>query len=82
MVLDDEAAGEVAAMQFAGGRTIAQVAAQWEREPGWVEAAIRRALLATVPQRDGGLKAPRAEERAQAAQKSEAWRESQGRLEW
>jgi hypothetical protein len=59
MVLVDHAAAEVAAMQFAGGMSVRQVAEQWERDADWVEAAIWRALLETVPKRSGGLKAAR-----------------------
>lgn len=78
----DEEAGDVAAMLFAGGSGIAALAAQYERSAEWVEESIRRALLRSFPRRDGGTKAPRADERAEAGQACEAWRESQGRLEW
>lgn len=64
-------------MQFAGGRTIAELAASWERDTGWVEEAVRRALLGYIPRRDGGLKAPRAEERAAHAQAEATAREAQ-----
>lgn len=63
--MDDASAQDVAAMQFAGGRSMAQVAEQWDREVDWVEAAVRRALLATIPARDGGTKQPRAEVQAE-----------------
>jgi hypothetical protein len=61
----DEPAAEVAAMQFAGGMSIARVAALWEKDAAWVEEAIRRALLTSIPRRDGGLKVSRAEVRAE-----------------
>ncbi len=48
-------------MQFAGGMSVAQVAAAWDRDAEWVEEAIRRALLEYIPRRDGGLKASRSE---------------------
>ena len=54
--MDDQAAREVVAMQFAGGLSIARLAEDWERDPEWVEEAIRRALLETIPERNGGLK--------------------------
>lgn len=78
----DDAAGEVAAMQFAGGMTIAEVAAQWDREPRWVEQAIRNALLASIPRRDGGLKAPRVEQRAGRSDEAQAALAAQGVLPW
>lgn len=57
---DDEAsAAQVAAMQFAGGRLIAQLAEEWERDAAWVEEAIRQALRQTIPQRNGGVKVSR-----------------------
>lgn len=56
-------AGEVAAMQFAGGMSIERVAALWDRDRDWVEAAIRQALLASIPRRDGGTKVSRTEAR-------------------
>lgn len=76
----DDAAGELAAMQFAGGMSIAQLAEAWEREAAWVEEAIRRALLETIPERNGGLKFPRSEVRAERNEAREAAREAQGRL--
>ncbi len=51
-------------MQFAGGRSVADVAALWERDEQWVLDAIRAAILASVPVRDGGTKTPRSIERA------------------
>ena len=69
MEFDDNATGEVAAMQFAGGLSIERVAALWERDTDWVEAAIRRALLESIPRRDGGTKLSRSE--ARQAQKLE-----------
>ncbi len=63
---------QVAAMQFAGGMSIARVAEVWEKDADWVQAAIRAALLQTIPERDGGMKHPRAEIRAEeAAQEAE-----------
>ena len=59
--VDEDEAAQVAAMQFAGGMPIARIAEAWDRERGWVEEAIRVALLATIPRRDGGLKMPRTE---------------------
>ena len=61
----DEGAAEVAAMQFAGGMSIARVADLWEQDPEWVEDAVRRALLGSIPRRDGGTKASRIEARMQ-----------------
>jgi len=62
-------------MQFAGGMTIARVAELWDRDREWVEAAIREALLKSIPMRDGGTKASRielqAERRAQAVSEVE-----------
>jgi hypothetical protein len=78
----DTAAGEVAAMQFAGGLPIAQVAEMWEKNAEWVEAAIRRALLESIPRRSGGLKASRAEVRAERREERAAAGEVQGELEW
>jgi len=81
-VFGDEAAAEVAAMQFAGGMAVAEVAARWERDAAWVEAAVRRALLVYIPRRDGGLKMPRSEVRAANA---DAWRAAddvQQKLQW
>jgi hypothetical protein len=56
---------EVVAMQFAGGRSLAQLAVDWERDIAWVEAAVRRALLEQIPQRAGGLKPSRANSRTE-----------------
>lgn len=78
--MDDEAAREVVAMQFAGGMSIARVAEDWERDAAWVEAAIRAALLKSIPIRDGGLKPPRAEARAERAEEIEAIRGAQETL--
>ena len=61
----DQAVREVAAMQFAGGMSIAQVAVLWERDADWVEVAVRQALLASIPVRDGGTKVSRVEARAE-----------------
>lgn len=63
--MDDEAAREVAAMQFAGGMSIERVAEAWERDTDWVEAAVREAMLQSIPKRRGGLKPSRAEVRAE-----------------
>lgn len=82
MALDDQAAREVAAMQFAGGMSIAQVAEAWERDAEWVEDAIRQAMLEQIPERDGGLKASRTETRAANAEELAAAREAQGELKW
>jgi len=68
-------------MQFAGGRSIARLAEVWERDQSWVEDAIRQALLREIPQRDGGLKAPRRQGRAQRAAVREELRGAQGELE-
>ena len=70
--MDDAAAREVVAMQFAGGMSIARLVEDWERDASWVEAAIRAALLKTIPVRDGGSKTPRAEARAERAEELEA----------
>ena len=79
--LEDDAAAEVAAMQFAGGMTIAQVADLWQRAAGWVEDAVRRALREQIPRKDGGLKEPRAETRAARSMEGAAVAE-QRQLEW
>lgn len=80
--LSDEAAGEVAAMQFAGGRSVAEVAAAWERDAAWVEAAVRRALRTHIPRRDGGLKETRAELRGERRDERDAVMCAQRSLEW
>jgi hypothetical protein len=77
--MEDEAAGEVAAMQFAGGRTIADVAAEWERDAAWLEAAIRQALRVRMTEREGGLRPTRAAERAE---RNEGAEELQAGFEW
>ena len=78
--MDEDDVREVVAMQFAGGQSIAQLAEAWEREPGWVEESVRRALLATIPQRDGGMKRPREEARAERSGELAAIRGAQGEL--
>jgi hypothetical protein len=78
--MDDKAAREVVAMQFAAGSSIAGLAEDWEREPEWVEQAIREALLATIPQRDGGLKVPRGAVRAERSEELEQIRGAQSEL--
>lgn len=79
--MDDEAAREVVAMQFAGGMSIARLVEDWERDQEWVEAAIRAALLRSIPIRDGGLKAPRTETRAGRAEELEAIKAIRGAQE-
>jgi len=74
--------GEIAAAQFAGGMSIAQVAREWDREAQWVESSIRQALLNYIPRRDGGLKATRTELRAMRSEEVQAARETQQKLEW
>ncbi len=69
-------------MQFAGGMSIAQIAEQWERDVFWVEGAIRQALLASIPRREGGLKPPRTEMRAARKGEQDALCEMQSELEW
>ena len=59
--IEDGLAGEVAAMQFAGGMTVDDVAILLERDPEWLLEAIRQALLRMIPVRDGGTKRTRAE---------------------
>lgn len=78
--IEDQAAREVVAMQFAGGISIARLAEDWERDTGWVEEAIRQALLVSIPKRDGGLKASRTEVRSERRQENEAVRGSQETL--
>jgi urease accessory protein UreF len=78
----DDVAREVAAMQFAGGRSIVQVAAEWERDPQWVEEAVREALLERIPQRSGGLMVSRAETRAANSEALAAACEVQAELDW
>lgn len=68
-------------MQFAGGLSIAQIAEAWEKDAEWVEAAIRRALLESIPRRLGGLKASRSEVRAERKDRA-AVGETQGELGW
>lgn len=81
-VLDGEALeGEVAAMQFAGGRSMAQVAADWERDIAWAEEAVRRALLRTIPERAGGLMPARDGCREERGRERERLEELQGSLE-
>jgi hypothetical protein len=72
---------EVIAMQFAGGVSIARLAEVWERDAGWIEGVIRVALLKTIPERDGGLKPPRAEVRAERSEELEEIRAAQGVLD-
>lgn len=79
--MDERAAGEVIAMQFAAGMSIARLAEEWEREPGFIEGVIRVALLKTIPERDGGLKPPRAEVRAERTEEREEIRAAQGVLD-
>ncbi len=80
--LDDRAAREVVAMQFAGGLSIAQLEERWERDRAWVEESIRQALLVHIPEKDGGLKAPRALERAERREELEQLRSAQATIEW
>ena len=75
--MEEEAAREVAAMQFAGGMSIARVAGEWERDAEWVEQAIRRALLERIPHRDGGLKLSRTERHAALSGERRPAREAQ-----
>lgn len=77
----DELDGEVAAMQFAAGRSMAELAEDWERDVAWVEAAVRKALLASIPQRDGGLKPARDGVRAERDEERMRLEELQGSLE-
>lgn len=79
-MVDDQAAREVAAMQFAGGMSIERLAEEWERDRAWVEESIRLALLEFIPKRDGGLKVPRTEARAERSGELGAVREAQGAL--
>lgn len=58
---EDQGAADVVAMQFAAGMSIARLANDWERDPAWVEQAVRRALLNRIPPRDGGTKITRRE---------------------
>lgn len=78
----DEAAAEVAAMQFAGGMSIEHVASLWDQDTGWVEAAVRRELLKLIPKRDGGLKASRTESRASRMSEARPAGPEQGALRW
>lgn len=78
--MDSQAAAAVVAMQFAGGMSIARLAKDWEGSPEWVEQAIREALLATIPQRDGGLKVPRGAVRAERSEELEQIRGAQSEL--
>lgn len=76
--MDDNAAREVVAMQFAGGISIARLAEQWERDAVWVEEAVRQALLASIPKRFGGLK----EARVAAIEAEASEQDGQGELEF
>jgi hypothetical protein len=79
---DDLGTAQVVAMQFAGGRLIAQLADEWERDAAWVEEAIRRALRETIPKRNGGMKiSKRAASRERSAQVATR-REAQASLKW
>ncbi len=78
--LDEADCAQVVAMQFAGGMSIARLAEEWERDAAWVEDAIRRALLESIPERDGGLMAPRAEVRAARSEELQAIRGTQKSL--
>lgn len=73
--------GEVVAMQFAGGRSVARLAEDWERDVAWVEAAVRRALLEQIPQRVGGLKPSRAHIRTERDEEQMQLDGLQARLE-
>ena len=79
---DETAAAQVIAMQFAGGRLIAQLAEEWERDAAWVEEAIRRALRETIPKRNGGMKVSRREASRERSVRTESSRKAQGSLEW
>ena len=68
-------------MQFAGGMSIEDVAGHWDRDAEWVEAAVRRELLKFIPRRDGGLKASRAQMRAER-RCAEGVESVQCELEW
>lgn len=72
---------EAAAMQFAGGWSLERVAREWERDVGWAEDAVRRALLATIPERVGGLRPSRAELAAERGETRRRLEELQGTLE-
>lgn len=78
----EDAAQEVAAMQFAGGSTIARLAEEWEHDAEWVEDAIRKALLAYIPRRDGGSKITRKDVRKQRSQQLQEVQTAQGKLNW
>lgn len=73
-------AREIVAMQFAGGRSIEGLAEEWERDRDWIEEAIRQALLESIPERDGGLKVSRREQRAERTLLTQE--DAQGELEW
>ena len=68
-------------MQFAGGKSIAQLAEEWEQSPEWVEESIRLALLESIPRRDGGLKPSRTELRAERCEERKALQELQSELD-
>ncbi len=75
-----ETSREVVAMMFAGGRSIAGLAEEWECEADDVEEAIRLALLESIPKRDGGLKESRRDVRAERSSTRED--EAQARFKW
>lgn len=69
-------------MQFAGGKSVAQLMEEWERNTEWVEGAIRAALLGSIPTRDGGLKPSRFTERKRRSEKVHTERVAQRELSW
>ena len=76
-----EGGREIAAMQFAGGRSIAGLAEEWECDADEIEEAIRMALLESIPERYGGLKVSRREARGEKTLLTEDGPE-QGELKW
>lgn len=77
-----EGAREVIAMQFAGGMSIARLAQEWELDVIEVESAIRVSLLATIPQRNGGLKVARSTMRKARRAMMSGRSEAQPKLGW
>lgn len=79
---DEMGAAQVIAMQFAGGRLIAQLAEEWERDAAWVEEVIRRALRETIPRRNGGMKVSRRAASKERSVLAASRREAQDSLKW
>lgn len=78
---DEIGVAQVVAMQFAGGLSIERLAEEWERDTGWIQEAIRRALRETIPKRNGGMKISRRAASRERGVRTAARREAQASLE-